>query len=379
MIPNGRRLHVERTGMGKGAAHLPFKLKCEGFTIGLAGPMITPGDRIACVEIGSEMLMMHGHHECWCRACEILEDIGVVETDNTVSRVDVCVDLPGVPVEEYVELFIKRWRVTRVNKWGMYGEGLDSTGFTAGKGPLMIRIYDKAREALNYEGTTKYCVLRDTRWGGTTPKHATRVEFQLRRDALREKFSIKSMADLLQYLPSMTEYLTHEWFRLTGEDPDAKNKNQTKARDAECWKKVKAGFQAWVVAVTYRHTRKATPLPDVIALERQLVGVVETIAAVCPKPVREREQLLSIQRVTARRKHKDTPKYRISHKLAKLAAAGSLEWLRKQAELHAAEAFLEENKQARKDAGYFEEMILEHNEALQTHPDDCFCEVCVGR
>lgn len=359
VLPNGRAVRVERSGMGRGRAHLPFRVECEGVVIGL-GTLNAPADsRIASVHIGSLNLMRYGHREAWARALELLEDLGVNVARSVVSRADLCVDLPGVPVDEFVELFATGYRVARARKGGTYIDGRKRTGFDLGVSGCRIRVYDKLLEMTGSEATAKFCVLRDVRWGGVVPTHATRVEYQLRRDFLRETLNIETVEQLFEQVADMVEVLCHDWFRMTKDLPDHENNNQTKARDAECWAAVVEGFRAWTGQVVYRLTRRPAPLPDNTALERQLVGVAETLVAITPKFARNDAEILSVirsafLRVTSARRPNDSTAHRIARKRARLASGGVLTWLQ-------------------------EQQAINELDAWQTHEATCFCDLCIGR
>lgn len=385
-LPGGRRAIVARHGIGKGAGHLPFKVDCEGVVIGLAGPMTGEGTRVAAVELGSEILMEKGHNEAWELARLILEDLGIIEESNVVSRADICVDLPGVKHEELTDLFTRRWRVTRARDWGVYGKGLKGTGFHIGKSNAMLRVYDKREESKRYEGTSKFVTLRDRRWGGVVPPNATRVEFEMKRDLLR-RHDIDSIEQLFDLVSDVALWLTSDWFRLTATDPDASNCNQSKVEDAKIWEDVKRRFEAWTGQLTYRLQRRKTPTPDPEALCAQMVGVAETIAACSPEYVREPNELIAIvtkaiARVWKAREKGDGIRERIALKREKLRALGR--WDHKEGLLNDRDPypeFMDERETAIinkvMDVAELEQHAAELD-AWQSHPADCWCDTCTG-
>jgi hypothetical protein len=80
--------------------------------------------------------------------------------------------------------------------------------FQFGKNNL-VRIYDKTRE-LKMRPQKEW---EKTLWKDPNAKHVTRVEFQLRREMLKE-LEINSLDDLAEKLPDIWAHLTQCWFKL---------------------------------------------------------------------------------------------------------------------------------------------------------------------
>jgi hypothetical protein len=135
-----------------------------------------------------------------------------------LRRFDLCADVEGLG---HTETF--RWTM-RAKKQGEYRvrsylNGQDHvTGRTFGDGSaLMGRVYDKTLElkqmhAPDSEKTlTEQAAWRAAGWDGMKP--VTRVEFELKREAL-ESFSIETADDLTsERLRELWSYLTGKWLR----------------------------------------------------------------------------------------------------------------------------------------------------------------------
>lgn len=130
---------------------------------------------------------------------------------ETVSRIDLATDWEGLPIPDPAH------RVCRSRRWWVYGEGQVVTGLQFGKGAVVARIYDKTLEA----AADKSWFYR--LWWPEEGEHpdpagrqVTRVEFQLRRDILREA-GLSTWEEVRVCLADLWRYLTTEW--LSFRDP----------------------------------------------------------------------------------------------------------------------------------------------------------------
>jgi hypothetical protein len=99
----------------------------------------------------------------------------------------------------------------------MTAERLETFYQGAKKSPVQLRIYDKGLEIR--KGGIKFW-FRDV-WGIETLEDVWRVEFQVRRTALKE-FKCNTMEDLRKQLAGLWSYLTGHWFSLRlPDDPNA--------------------------------------------------------------------------------------------------------------------------------------------------------------
>lgn len=110
------------------------------------------------------------------------------------------------------------------------------------------------------------------------PEAATRVEFELRREALKER-GIDTVEDYYAKRADLVHYLTHDWLRLTANKVDRENKNQSKARTLPLWNKIRKAFKRWAGEPP---GMSLEPLPKASANVRNLMkqgfGVVQSAA-----------------------------------------------------------------------------------------------------
>lgn len=163
--------------------------------------------------------------------------------DEWVKVIHVCMDLPGVEVDEFVEPFRRRQFTTTAKEWAIR-DGVDgSTGYTVGKssGRLRLNVYDKLADiATNHDGVYEQAYV-DRRCGGAKPPAATRVEYQVGREWLTEH-ELDTPEDVLGRLADLVSKLTaaegdeaYAFFRLTDQVPDRANKNQQRAGVLQLW------------------------------------------------------------------------------------------------------------------------------------------------
>lgn len=257
-------------------------LEADGCTIAILNRSVasdkTPAVRVA---FGSLALMTLGLDELWVRTCDLLGRMGFTMHFHKLSRVDPCVDLPGQAAEPFVEAGIA-WRfVSKGRRGGFHYAGVEEwEGWSHGTGPVHMRVYDKLREVLAKQDWMKLAILRDKRWGGVVPERATRVEFQLRRETLRDRWQVDTIDDYKRKRRQIVEWLTHEWMRIVVERPDRENRNQTRVETAPLWVMVQQAFFAWVGKNTIpRVLRREVLRPAVVALGKQMSGVLTTIYA----------------------------------------------------------------------------------------------------
>jgi hypothetical protein len=125
----------------------------------------------------------------------------------------------------------------------------------------------------------KLDLLIANRWGGEV-EAATRVEFQVPREELRERFQIETVDDLLAKGGAMLEWLTLEWFRLTDGLPDRDNGHEARAVLHPLWERVRAAFVAWIGAPAGPVEVRPWKRPSAKRLWQGLLGCLTSIAAV---------------------------------------------------------------------------------------------------
>lgn len=217
-----------------GANGYEWLLVGQEMSIALARSL-TPRQRpSAAVTIRSEALWRFGPASAVERVQLVLESLGAEVEGIKPSRIDLCVDLL---VRE------KDWRpglaehfVTRARYDATHRKGRDLAGFSIGKGTVSARIYDKAREIR--EQSHKEWMWDIWKLKALPDGHRiVRVEFQLRRDSLREG-GLKEWSDVQELLPRLWAYCSRRWLRLAT-DPKL---HHTQQEPLPWWQVVETGF-----------------------------------------------------------------------------------------------------------------------------------------
>jgi hypothetical protein len=164
----------------------------------------------AMVDIRSEALWTYGPDAAVKRAALALESMGAKIVNIKPSRIDLCVDV--LIREESWHGNLDEHFVCRAHNVSRYRSRRKLSGFTVGKGAMSARLYDKPLEIRDKSHKTwMYDV-----WGlSRVPEdhRIVRVEFQIRRDMLRE-VGLNSWDETMRALPSSWSYSTKRWLRL---------------------------------------------------------------------------------------------------------------------------------------------------------------------
>lgn len=298
---DGAKIHP---GGGKIAKkYCRFKLELESAVILIADQASYNGDwPNVKVEIsGLHCLTYHGGApEAYRDTMQFIENVlGASIHKERVGRADLCADFPGWSMDEFIECGQSRFYTCRSRLYHPYLKP-GGTSLYWGSGAVILRIYDKLgemRESALRGAPAKYEHMIEKRWGGVEPESAVRVEYQLRRDALKA-FGITdfnslmhSHADLLAYLVGQPGAkletwdkargqfkLQHDarWFRLLKDRPDNKHPERNKTRPI--WEAVQAvfcdRFMCPEVLVEIKPENS-----NIETLLKQAFGVLETAAA----------------------------------------------------------------------------------------------------
>ncbi|MCL2120402.1 MAG: hypothetical protein FWH27_18465 [Planctomycetaceae bacterium] len=164
---------------------------------------------------GRDLFAVHANTLDW------LKEIGFTVQKETVSRVDLQVMLLRSIAELIAPIFENRAvKLARDSKIHMKGnQGV--TSFTAGT-RIQLCIYDKRRELIDTCDEVKMSLLVNDCLDGEFPDELTRIEFRLRRDALKY-FGINTIQDLLEREHALVDYLTFDWFRILNDEKDRSN------------------------------------------------------------------------------------------------------------------------------------------------------------
>jgi hypothetical protein len=224
------------------------------------------------VRISGEVCLMMEAFRAYDVALALVEYLGGRVDKNKVGRVDLCLDMPDVPVREFAEAFLSGAYVTRATSKGWD----ESNGITVrlGSSPLKVRIYDKRAELLAKDKCDRIYAMEKYRWGDRIPEHATRVEFEVRREALKSR-GIDTVEDYRAKRGDLAGYLVKSWIRFMDKPVDRANRNQNRARVSALWRVVQDGFEKAYGAPT---GQSLEPLEkgevNVRQLWRQVYGLV---------------------------------------------------------------------------------------------------------
>jgi hypothetical protein len=246
-------IRVSRFGLnrgGKRGQHFEYRLYVDGMTIGISPRSILPDQinrkqtspNFCMIQTGRDCLLV-GAKDGYEKGSALIDALFGEVSDRKLSRVDLCLDVCNLSVTEMVSLVRSQQFVSRASHVKVHDNLVSGmiTGITAGKAPLLLNVYDKAMERLGKVDQLYLQALIDRRWHGSTPYPAARIEYQLRRPWLMEN-GVSSPEDFFRLSGSLCEKLTHDWFRLTTEPVDRKNKHQSRATTHPLWIGVQDAF-----------------------------------------------------------------------------------------------------------------------------------------
>lgn len=269
-------VRVWPTGSRNGRSGPFFK-----FVIEYAGIVIMIQDRVApkgdcpnvIVHIGGLVCLELGDLGALELVYDIIRHLGGEIEQAALSRIDPCVDMPGVGMGEFVSATKEERFVTRskcLTKIEYYGGTVEF-----GRRPLILQIYDKRDEVLSKQNPRQRALMIDRRWGGTMPQQAVRVEFRIWREKLRE-FGIDTPEDFYRKRRTLVDYLCQDWFRFVAVPID--RQNTARAITLQLWEQVHGAFVAWA---GQPNGEILAPLPkgpvDVTGLLRSGYGMLRAI------------------------------------------------------------------------------------------------------
>ena len=238
-----------------------------------------------------EICLYNGATLCLKDGRDFIESLGGIIRKEKLSRVDIALDMPGVGMDEFFAAFNEKRYISRIKSHGF----TESNGLTLkfGESPLLLRIYDKLAETKKCANSLKAFAMQDRRWGGKIPDKAIRVEFELRRDALKER-GIDSVDDYFTKRADLVNYLVRGWFRFTTESVDRENKNQSRAEVLPLWKDVQTAFESWAGSPVGCSLEPLNlEAVDVSQCFKQALGVIKAAAKYQGKNNLNTEELLS--------------------------------------------------------------------------------------
>ena len=236
------------------------------------GDWLTPGSRPSVmVEVRSETLWRLGVAACVERVSNLIMGLGGNVERCRVSRLDLCVDL-RIKSPLWSPSLLEHC-VSRSRKRSVYLDTRDLEGISVGRGVVQCRVYDKLREIR--EVSHKF-------WFGDVWKinldevcddeRIVRVEYQLRREALKE-MGIDLIGDLETKSAAVWGYCSQEWLRFV-DDADQHHTMQTVA---PWWLVVQTAYKGSQLGTSAVRARACHS--DEKQLLQQMFGLASAVAA----------------------------------------------------------------------------------------------------
>lgn len=163
---------------------------------------------MAFCQIRSNFLLAVGVEQAVSQLKLVLSALGVLEGEPKVARIDLCADFStSVDLGAVAD---RAW-VGRAKHRDKHWVGDLFTGWSIGRGDLVLRVYNKIAEAEKSGKTYLFPLYREKGWDGEAPVY--RQEIQLRGKALHE-LSAKDYPGVLEKLGGLWSYFHAQWLRL---------------------------------------------------------------------------------------------------------------------------------------------------------------------
>lgn len=274
MLRLGATFEVQPTGYGTRGNFYPWVIKAEGFSFRVKASN-SEGNRdgqsnLHVIATGSTCTELGGR-AAWKRIKNLVQILGGRIVANKVSRLDVCADLPDVDVRKFGVALLQQHVVTQVRRASIYLENFETEGVKLGRGDIVCRGYCKTKEIKQKRDVVAQERMERIRWGGKAPEMSLRIEFQLRRKALKS-LGVDSISDWFAKSGAVCAYLTHDWLRVTTTKPDKANRNQGRAVTVDWWRDVVEAFNEWAGRMSRAARTTTQGAMDMEALTQSGVG-----------------------------------------------------------------------------------------------------------
>ncbi|WP_298193724.1 hypothetical protein [Metallibacterium sp.] len=209
----------------KGRRRAEFVLRNSRFSLDVARGSHVP---LAYVQIASSFLAQVGVQAALGAVRFVVNSLGAVCGDETLSRIDLCVDfVPSQPLDRWPD---DLW-VTRASRIDTHAVRGRFTGWSFGLGAgLSARLYDKRFEVETVsEKVYMYGLWESAGVAATDP--VWRLEFQLVRPVLKE-LGIRTVADATSRLADLWSYCCTKWLSLR---VPAADRNRARWPLAQLW------------------------------------------------------------------------------------------------------------------------------------------------
>ncbi|MED4782697.1 replication initiation factor [Brevibacillus choshinensis] len=268
LLLNNVTLTVHRTGK----RFYPFRVSCDDFVVFFADKELNMNPPIF-VRFSSGYIWSFGLAGAYKHFTEWLQLLTDSSYRNQISRVDICVDSDSVTFRQIDSKGV----TTRARKKeecfvsGEYTNGRKFSGFRVGiGGPLLARIYNKTMEIQKSGKDWFKQIWREHGWN--EDKDVWRVEFQLRREVLKE-FSIHTIEELLEKENNLWAYLTHEWLTIRQQSSDNVSRWKIKRK----WTAIQKADMKYEASPLIREKVKQGSLEQLLNQGR---GILLSVAAI---------------------------------------------------------------------------------------------------
>lgn len=231
-----------------GIKYYPYALSSGDISLFLSNREVDSSYPNARVIIGS-VSCQSGVFKVFDRLSKWLEFVGLKIVKTIVGRADLSADLIGKKLNTLSVGSASRW-VSRARTFNVYYKGWKITGVQIGKGDFVARIYDKSEELK--KSVSKRLFFYDL-WNVPPGTPVTRVEFQLRRGALKD-MEVDSIEDFQNRMDSLWQYCTHNWLRQahTSLSETRRSNNQHLIKPSKFWLQVQSAVFQRVSPCAYR-------------------------------------------------------------------------------------------------------------------------------
>lgn len=206
---NNLMLVVGLTGM----RFYAYRLTCNDFIIAFAQKTTLENPPVR-VKFKSGFIWSYGYIGAYDKFLEWYSCFPGEIEKSRISRLDICIDTDEVEFnEDDKNKFITRAKSKTTHFISdEHSTGRKFTGFTIGKGnPILARIYNKSEE-IKIKGKEWFkAIWLENGWDGI--KDIWRIEFQLRRKALKE-LGIDKVEDFRSNEDGLYRYLTDKWLSI---------------------------------------------------------------------------------------------------------------------------------------------------------------------
>ena len=222
-----------------------------------------------------------------------LDELGFNVSKEIISRVDLQI-LVARPFEDFAIDIACRHVVKRSVDSCLHQSGSSYTSYAAGS-DIRANFYDKKRQLLDEQDEVGLRMIAEYCCNGVIPDDLTRIEFQVKRSALRV-LKINDISDLKASEASLVDYLTFDWFRIID---GPKKKGHTREQGlSSAWQEVRDLFKRYFPGGDNpreigRHSDKVKDLKCTAdMLVAQAVGCMASVAARCKGAFRDSKSVL---------------------------------------------------------------------------------------